>query len=229
MVVLLLFLVPLLGGLLSFFLKNDKGVRSWALIVSFVTLALAIAGNGFIKTESASQFSEPWLGTLNSNFALKLDGMGKLLCLLTAIAYPIIFISTWNSTYRKPNNFFGLMLLAQAGLMGVFTSMDALAFYFFWELALIPVYFLCSGWGGERRVQVTFKFFIYTFTGSVLMLIGLLLLYFKTPDHSFAIESFYRLGETKDWNQTLIFLAVVCCVCSEDAHFSISYMATRYV
>ena len=205
MVVLLLFLVPLLGGLLSFFLKNDKGVRSWALIVSFVTLALAIAGNGFIKTESALQFSEPWLGTLNSNFALKLDGMGKLLCLLTAIAYPIIFISTWNSTYRKPNNFFGLMLLTQAGLMGVFTSMDALAFYFFWELALIPVYFLCSGWGGERRVQVTFKFFIYTFTGSVLMLIGLLLLYFKTPDHSFAIESFYRLGETKDWNQTLIF------------------------
>jgi NADH-quinone oxidoreductase subunit M len=205
MIVLFLFLVPLLGGLMSFFLKNDKGVRSLALIISFVTLALAIAGNGFIKTESALQFSEPWLGTLNSNFALRLDGMGKLLCLLTAIAYPIIFISTWNSTYRKPNNFFGLMLLAQAGLIGVFTSMDALAFYFFWELALIPVYFLCSGWGGEKRIQATFKFFIYTFTGSVLMLIGLLYLYYQTPDKSFAIESFYRLAETKDWNQTLIF------------------------
>jgi NADH-quinone oxidoreductase subunit M len=205
MIVLFLFLVPLIGGLLSFFLKNDRTVRSWALLVSFIALGIVIAGNGLVKTESALQFSTSWLGTLNSNFALKLDGMAKILCLLTAIAYPIIFISTWNSDYRKPNNFFGLMLLAQAGLIGVFTSMDALAFYFFWELALIPVYFLCSGWGGERRVAVTFKFFIYTFTGSVLMLIGLLYLYFQTPDRSFAIESFYALAAQKGWNQTLVF------------------------
>lgn len=205
MIVLFLFLVPLIGGLLSFFFKNDRTVRSWALAVSFIALGLAIAGNGLVKTENALQFSTSWLGTLNSNFALKLDGMAKILCLLTAISYPIIFISTWNSTYRKPNNFFGLMLLAQAGLIGVFTSMDALAFYFFWELALIPVYFLCSGWGGERRVAVTFKFFIYTFTGSVLMLIGLLYLYFQTPDRSFAIESFYALAAQKGWNQTLVF------------------------
>jgi NADH-quinone oxidoreductase subunit M len=136
---------------------------------------------------------------------LRLDGLGKILCLLTAVAYPIIFISTWNSTYRKSYNFFGLMLLTQAGLIGVFTAMDALAFYFFWELALIPVYFLCSGWGGEKRIQVTFKFFIYTFTGSVLMLIGLLYLYFLTPDRSFSIESFYRLSEIKGWNQSLVF------------------------
>jgi NADH-quinone oxidoreductase subunit M len=205
MIVLLLFLVPLIGGLLSFFLKNDRTVRSWALLVSFIALGLAIAGNGLIKVENALQFSASWMGTLNSTFALKLDGMAKILCLLTAIAYPIIFISTWNSSYRKPNNFFGLMLLAQAGLIGVFTAMDALAFYFFWELALIPVYFLCSGWGGERRVAVTFKFFIYTFTGSVLMLIGLLYLYFQTPDRSFAIESFYNLAAQKGWNQTLVF------------------------
>src|SRR5829696_4218921 len=205
MIVLFLFLVPLIGGLLSFFLKNDRTVRSWALLTSFITLGLAIAGNSLVKDARALEFSTSWLGTLNSNFALRLDGMGQILCLLTAIAYPIIFISTWNSSYRKPNNFFGLMLLAQAGLIGVFTSMDALAFYFFWELALIPVYFLCSGWGGERRIAVTFKFFIYTFTGSVLMLIGLLYLYFQTPDHSFAIESFYNLATVKGWNQTLAF------------------------
>lgn len=205
MIVLFLFLVPLIGGLLSFFLKNDRTVRSWALLISFIALGLAIAGNGLVKADNSLEFSTSWLGTLNSNFALKLDGMAKILCLLTAIAYPIIFISTWNTTYRKPANFFGLMLLAQAGLIGVFTSMDALAFYFFWELALIPVYFLCSGWGGERRVAVTFKFFIYTFTGSVLMLIGLLYLHFQTPDRSFAIESFYQLAATKGWNQTLVF------------------------
>jgi NADH-quinone oxidoreductase subunit M len=96
------------------------------------------------------------------------------------------------------------MLLTQTGLMGVFLSIDALLFYFFWELALIPVYFLCSGWGGERRIQATFKFFIYTFAGSVLMLIGLLYLYFQTPDRSFALESFYNLKLTND-AQTLAF------------------------
>ncbi len=80
--------------------------------------------------------------------------MSQVLCLLTAVAYPIILIATWNTAYKKPNNFFGLMLLTQAGLLGVFTSLDALLFYFFWELALIPVYFLSSGWGGERRIPI---------------------------------------------------------------------------
>jgi NADH-quinone oxidoreductase subunit M len=102
------------------------------------------------------------------------------------------------------------MLLTQAGLMGVFTASDALLFYFFWELALIPMYFLCSGWGGERRIPVTFKFFIYTFTGSVLMLIGLVYLYFQTPDRSFSLESFYALkltSNTQSWVFWLLFLA----------------------
>lgn len=205
MIVLSLFLVPLLGGLVSFFIKEEKAVRTWAFVVSLVTMALAVAGARFITAEDALQFSASWMGALNSSFSLQLDGMAKLLCLLTGIAYPVIFFSTWNTAYRKPHNFFGLMLLAQAGLMGVFTSMDALLFYFFWELALIPVYFLCSGWGGERRIQVTFKFFIYTFTASVLMLIGLLYLYFQTPDRSFSIESFYALANQGNWNQTLAF------------------------
>ena len=205
MIVLSLFLVPLVGGLLSFFIRNEKGVRTWALVVSIITLVIAVLGTRFIKADDALQFSAPWMGSLNSNFSLQLDGIAKILCLLTAVAYPVIFVSTWDTDYRKANNFFGLMLLTQAGLIGVFTAMDALAFYFFWELALIPVYFLCSGWGGERRIQVTFKFFIYTFTGSVLMLIGLLYLYFLTPDKSFSIQSFYALGAHKNWNQTLVF------------------------
>jgi len=205
MIVLLLFLVPLIGGLLSFFIKDEKGIRTWSLVVSLVTLVLAILGTRYLTSSDALQFTGSWMGSLNSSFSLKLDGMGKILCLLTAVAYPVIFVSTWRTTYRKPNNFFALLLLTQAGLMGVFTSMDALLFYFFWELALIPVYFLCSGWGGERRIQVTFKFFIYTFTGSVLMLIGLLYLYFLTPDRSFSIESFYALAADRTWNQTLVF------------------------
>ena len=102
------------------------------------------------------------------------------------------------------------MLLAQAGLMGVFIATDALLFYFFWELALVPVYFLCSGWGGERRIAVTFKFFIYTFTASVIMLVGILYLYFQTPGHSFSIQSFYALklsANTQSWLFWLLFIA----------------------
>jgi NADH-quinone oxidoreductase subunit M len=192
MIVLFLFLVPLIGGLLAFFLKNDRTVRSWALLSSLVTLALAVAGV-LIKSPGQLSFAAGWMGSLGSSFSLRLDGMSQLLCLLTGIAYPLIFIATWKTGYRKPNNFFALMLLAQAGIIGVFIATDALLFYFFWELALIPVYFLCSGWGGEKRIPATFKFFIYTFTASVVMLIGILYLYFKTPDRSFALESFYNL------------------------------------
>ena len=102
------------------------------------------------------------------------------------------------------------MLLTQAGLMGVFMATDALLFYFFWELALIPVYFLSSGWGGEKRIQATFKFFIYTFSASVLMLIGLVFLYFQTPDRSFSMESFYALNlpnKEQGWVFWMLFLA----------------------
>src|SRR5215218_8938260 len=210
MIVLFLFLVPLIGGLVSFFLKNGRVARGWALLISIIGLALALTANAISKPADSLSFSADWMGSLGSSFSLKLDGLSQLLCLLTAIAYPVVLIATWKSNYRKPNNFFALMLLTQAGLMGVFTASDALLFYFFWELALIPMYFICSGWGGERRIPVTFKFFIYTFTASVLMLIGLVYLYFQTPDRSFSMESFYALklsANTQNWVFWLLFLA----------------------
>ena len=145
-----------------------------------------------LKEEKYLSQQYEWMGSINSSFSVKLDGLGQILCLLNAVAFPVIFIATWNSNYSKPNNFFALMLLMQAGMMGVFLAMDALLFYFFWELALIPAYFLCSQWGGPRRIQVTFKFFIYTFVGSLLMLVGILYIYFHTTDRSFDIASFYK-------------------------------------
>src|SRR5215213_1605895 len=210
MIVLLLFLVPLIGGLLSFFIKNDKAVRGWSLLVSLIVLFLSIASNTFLKSTAYLNFSAPWMGSLGSSFSLKLDGLSQVLTLLTSISYPVILVATWKTEYRKPNNFLALMLLTQAGLMGVFTATDALLFYFFWELALIPVYFLCSGWGHERRIAVTFKFFIYTFTASIVMLVGILYLYFLTPDHSFSMQSFYALkipANTQSWLFWLLFIA----------------------
>jgi NADH-quinone oxidoreductase subunit M len=192
MIPVLLILIPLIAGLASFFLKNDKSVRLWVLFSSFITLAVSILGLTVLKEAKYLEHHCEWMQALGSSFSVKLDGMGQLLCLLNAVAYPLVILSTWNSSYKKSNNFFGLMLLAQAGMMGVFLSMDALLFYFFWELALIPMYFLCSQWGGEKRIAVTFKFFIYTFVGSLLMLIGILYVYSHTPDHSFDIASFYK-------------------------------------
>ncbi len=210
MIPVLLIVIPLLAGLASFFIKEEKTVRAWSLFASFATLAVSLLGLWVLNDKQYLHHQSAWMGLLGSSFAVKLDTLGQVLCLLTAIAYPLIFIGTWNSTYKKANNFFALMLLGQAGMMGVFLAMDALLFYFFWELALIPMYFLCSQWGGEKRIRVTFKFFIYTFVGSLLMLIGIIYLQSLTPDRSFNIESFYALqvgGKEQTWLFWLFFIA----------------------
>ncbi len=193
MVPVLLIFIPVVAGLLAFFLKNGNAAKNWALLASTVTLAVSLYG---VLSAQQLSYDTAWLPVLGSRFTVTLDGMGKMLTLLTAISFPIIFAATYNNTYKNANAFYALMLLSQAGLMGVFAAGDCLLFYFFWELALIPVYFLCSIWGGEKRIAVTFKFFVYTFLGSLLMLIGILYLYFLTPDHSFALKSFYALKLT---------------------------------
>lgn len=191
MIPLLLILIPLVTGLAAFFLKADGMAKTWALLSTIVTLGLSIAAVCCVPAKDLA-YDVAWMPELGSRFALGMDGMGKMLCLLTAISFPVIFIATSKNNYKNPAAFYGLMLLSQAGLLGVFLATDALIFYFFWELALIPVYFLCSIWGGERRIPVTFKFFVYTFLGSLLMLTGILYVYFHTPDHSFAMKSFYH-------------------------------------
>ncbi len=204
MIAVLFIAIPLLSGLLTFFIREEKSARFWALASSIATLALALGAVTFWKNSPLLSFDSAWLPALGSRFTVSLDGMGSLLVLLTGISFPLIFVATWKASYSNAKNFFGLMLLAQAGLMGVFLATDALLFYFFWELALIPAYFLCSGWGGERRIAVTFKFFIYTFVGSLFMLIGLVIIYLHTPDQSFALQSMYKAGLSPD-QQSLLF------------------------
>jgi NADH-quinone oxidoreductase subunit M len=192
MIPVFLILIPLVAGLVSFFFKEAKTAKAWSLFASLVILAVAVTGI-FFQHGSNLFYDVPWLSEMGSRFSLVTDGMGKMLLLLTTFSFPVIFIATYHNEYKNAGSFYGLMLLAQAGLIGVFVAGDALLFYFFWELALIPVYFLCSLWGGEKRIAVTFKFFIYTFIGSLLMLVGILYLYYQTPDHSFALQSFYNL------------------------------------
>lgn len=206
MILVLFILIPLITGLAGFLIKEEKFAKGWALVSSMVTLVISLIALTMFRKSGALEFSTEWLPALGSKFSLRADGMSQLLCLLTAIAFPIIFIATWKNHYKNAHSFYALMLLSQAGLMGVFIASDALLFYFFWELALIPVYFLCSIWGGERRIPVTFKFFIYTFVGSLLMLVGLIYLYLQTPDQSFALESFYALQLTSGQQQLVFWL-----------------------
>lgn len=209
MIPLLLIVIPLLSGLALFAWKNDSGAKNAALIASVATLIVSLTGFTLLKNAAALAYNVEWMPALGSRFRVELDGMGQILCLLTALSFPLIFIATYKNEYKDANRFYALMLLSQAGLMGVFMAKDALLFYFFWELALVPVYFLCSIWGGERRIAVTFKFFIYTFLGSLLMLVAIIYLYFQA-NQSFAIESFYSvklLARTESWLFWLFFLA----------------------
>lgn len=201
MIALLLILIPLVAGFCSFGLKQGSSAKNFSLLISIITLVIALFAIG---SPTGGSYDSAWLTDLGSRFTLKLDGMGKMLCLLTAVSYPLIFAAVYKNEYKNPASFFGLMLLTQAGLMGVFLAADALLFYFFWELALIPVYFLCSLWGGEKRIAVTFKFFVYTFIGSLLMLVGILYVYFHTADHSFALQSFYK-AQLSNHQQSYVF------------------------
>lgn len=209
---------PLVAGLVTFFIRDEKQVKTWALFAAIVTLCVSSVSIVLIKYPYYNALSGTgyyWLRYLGSSFSLNIYGVGYLLTFLTAIAFPIIFVATSKNTYKNSASFYGLMLLAQSGLMGVFCATDALVFYFFWELALIPVYFLCSRWGGERRIPATFKFFVYTFAGSLLMLVGIIYVYQHTDaaqfsPHSFALAAFQNVrlsAEDQNWLFWLFFVA----------------------
>ncbi|MFC4262354.1 NuoM family protein [Ferruginibacter yonginensis] len=218
----LLLWLPLLTAILCFFAKSESMAKSIALLGSLLVLGVSLSslcytGDAY-RTYNAVNYL--WLQNIGASFYITLEGAGKILTLLTAIAFPIIFIATNKNSYKNAAAFFGLMLLSECGLMGVFLAKDALLFYFFWELALIPVYFLCSKWGAEKRVQATFKFFVYTFAGSLLMLTGIIYVYLHTTPrffedgsqsmHSFAMQSFYTASLTagaQNWLFWLFFVA----------------------
>ncbi len=213
----LLILIPLLGGVVSFFLKSDRAAKNWSVAASLFTLAVSVCSLLYSKNAALNglTFGYEWLKYIGASFAVALDGTSRLLTLLTAVSFPLIFIATYRNSYRNAPVFYGLMLLTQCGLMGVFVATDALLFYFFWELALIPVYFLSSRWGGERRIAATFKFFVYTFAGSLLMLVGILYVYLHTApasyaDHSFAMAYFHGAllsPAEQNWLFWLFFIA----------------------
>lgn len=189
MLLILLLLLPLLSGLIAFLIKDQKAVKAWSIAGSIATLIVACLALCNSSGGHALKLDANWLSSLGARFSLEATAGTLLLTLLTAMVFLFVYISQWNKEINNSNRFFGLMGLSASGLMGVFLANDLLLFYFFWELALIPVYFLAGQWGGKNRIQASIKFFIYTFLGSLLMLAGLIYLYINTPDYSFSYSS----------------------------------------
>lgn len=211
MILILLILIPLAAGILSFLLKGNSA-KALALLSGVATLAVSALA-ACQSMDGTLYFNAPWIPQLGTEFSLQADGMSAMLCLLTGIVMPVVVLANWNKDTENAHSFWGLMLLAQAGITGVFLAYDALLFYVFWELALIPVYFLCSRWGGERRIQVTFKFFVYTFLGSLIMLSALIYLSTLTPGgNGYSWANITKAGAslgagTQQWLFWLIFVA----------------------
>lgn len=183
----LLVILPACFGLFCFLLGKQNALKPLAFLASLVIVALSLCS---LCASTNITYNTTWLPSLGSSFALHLSGVSKLLCLLNAIAMLVISLAIYHQEQKNSSAFYGLLFLMQAGIMGVFTATDGLLFYFFWELALIPAYFLCSIWGGEKRIAITFKFFIYTFIGSLIMLLSLVYLYLHTSgSNGFSLQS----------------------------------------
>lgn len=170
---------PLAGSLALLFIHRDQGkaIKTTALVFSVLTfLGSTLLVPGFDASSSAMQFTVdmPWLTSIDAGLRLGIDGTSLLLVLLTTLIMPIAFLTSWNSVTKSVKEYNVLMLLLQFGMTGVFMATDTFLFYVFWELILIPMYFIIGIWGGKDRIYAAIKFFLYTLVGSLLMLIAII-------------------------------------------------------
>ena len=185
--------LPTLGAIVILALfKKDQG----ALIRKFATawFGLAfVASLLLLKYDSAiggMQFLEDhqWIPVLGARYQMGVDGVAVLLIVLTTLLGVIAALSSWNYIQKREKEYYVLLLLLQTAVVGVFTSMDLFLFYLFFEVSLVPMYFLIGIWGGENRLYAAIKFFLYTLVGSVVMLLGVLKMYFLTQDTALAAQ-----------------------------------------
>jgi NADH-quinone oxidoreductase subunit M len=180
----ILILLPVIGAATTIVYGLTPGAREshhrW-IALGFTTLAflvslLLISGAGGAGYRFEENYS--WIGAINARYHLGVDGISLWLVLLTTLLMPIAILSSWTSVTKRQLTYYALLLLLESAMIGVFISLDLLLFYLFFEASLIPMFFLIGIWGGERRIYAAVKFFIYTAVGSLLMLVGIIALYF---------------------------------------------------
>ena len=201
--------LPVLGGVAVMLIGDQRAsLARWAaLLVSLVALGFSIPlWTHFDATSAALQFVErmPWVPAVHSDYYLGIDGIALPLIVLTTFSTVLVIIAGWSVIEKRPSQYYAAFLIMEGLMVGVFSAADALLFYVFWEAMLIPMFLIIGIWGGARRVYATIKFFLYTFLGSVFMLIALIYMYLKSGSYDLAV--LYQLPLSRP-EQTLIFLA----------------------
>jgi len=203
--------LPIVSGALLLALGRDQqaaSARWFALVAAVASLAVTVPLiTGFDTATAAMQFQEKlgWIERFNVHYHLGVDGISMWFVPLTAFITVIVVISAWEVITDRVNQYMGAFLILSGLMVGVFSALDGLLFYVFFEATLIPMYIIIGVWGGPNRVYAAFKFFLYTLAGSLLMLVALIYLYFKSGG-SFDILTWHRLPLPAD-AQSLLFFA----------------------
>jgi NADH-quinone oxidoreductase subunit M len=197
----IIWLTPLVGMLLLLFIpkENKQLIRLFANIVGALGMVVCLPLVFWFDASVAEfQFVErvPWIQSLGVEYYLGIDGVALLLIVLTALIGFLSIWCSWNAIQERTKEYYAFLLFLQAGMMGVFMALDLFLFYVFWEVMLVPMYFIIGIWGSARRTYAAIKFFLYTLAGSVLMLLAMLTLYFlhfqQFNEYSFALEDLMR-------------------------------------
>jgi NADH-quinone oxidoreductase subunit M len=201
--------LPIVGGLVVLALGDARiGIARWVALGTAVAAFLLSVPlyTGFDPSTSAYQFVEqlPWIPAFSATYHLGVDGISLPLILLTTFTTVPVVVAAWTVIEKRPAQYFAAFLVMEGLMVGVFAALDALLFYFFWEAMLIPMFLIIGIWGGPRRVYATIKVFLYTFLGSVFMLVAMIYMYLKAG--SYDIAAFHALPLTYT-EQFWIFLA----------------------
>ncbi len=203
--------IPLIGGVVILFFNQEQktAIRSVATLTTSVVLGISfILLAQYNPSNPTMQFVEraSWIPVLNVYYYIGADGISIPMLFLTALLSLISIVASFGIE-KRVKEYFAFFLLLECGMMGVFASLDFFLFYVFWEVMLVPMYFLIGVWGGPRKEYAAIKFFLYTLFGSIFMLVGILLLYFNTTPHTLSFTELVAGGPTLSHNlQLLVFV-----------------------
>jgi NADH-quinone oxidoreductase subunit M len=203
--------LPLLGAALCLLLPNNRPglAAKFATVVAALDLVISVPlWSGWASAAPDAYgfrfvVDAPWIASYGIRYIVGVDGISMLLVLLTTLLGFLAILSSWTAVHDRQSQYYACLLVLQTGMLGVFVSLDTFLFYVFWEVMLIPMYFLIGIWGGPRRIYASVKFFLFTFLGSVLMLVGILALYSHhaavTGVSTFDIRILQAMGSWSDW------------------------------
>jgi NADH-quinone oxidoreductase subunit M len=196
---------PLVGLLILVLIpsSNKSAIRWWANIAGFLGFLVSLPLVVHFDRTKDFQYVEnvPWIPSIGASYHIGIDGLGLVLVMLTTLIGCLSILASWSSIQERTKEYYGFFLLQQTGMIGVFVSLDFLLFFVFWELVLVPMYFIIAIWGGPRRSYASLKFMIYTMIGSVLMLLGILTLYYQhtTQYQTVSFDIFELMRTSMPW------------------------------